>query len=52
MELRFIMGIAVKVYDEQKTQEAVEKHQFYGISNSDFHIKEDLARGVMFFQLL
>ena len=38
-------GNSRQVYDEQKTQEAVEKHRFYGISNSDFHIKEDLARG-------
>ena len=47
----FLDGIEVhngnsrQSYDEQKTQEAVEKHAFYGISNSDFHIKEDLARG-------
>lgn len=38
-------GNSRQSYDEQKTQEAVEKHQFFGISNSDFHIKEDLARG-------
>lgn len=38
-------GNSRQTYDEQKTQEAVEKYQLYGISNSDFHIKEDLARG-------
>ena len=38
-------GNSRQIYDEQKTQEAVEKYQCYGISNSNFHIKEDLARG-------